>query len=139
MNTNIYTSRSRIVITCSKRLSPYLEQEVKELGFDLERVFATGVELFGTVNDCIRLNLNLRCASQVHYSLLEFDAKNPDELYRTLSDYAWENIIRKDGYFSVTCNVDTPTINNTMFVNVKVKDAIVDRIRTKTSERPNSG
>ena len=139
MNSNIFTSRSRIVITCSKRLSPYLEQEVKELGFDLERVFTTGVELFGTVNDCIRLNLNLRCASQVHYSLLEFDAKNPDELYRTLSDYAWENIIKEDGYFSVTCNVDTPTINNTMFVNVKVKDAIVDRIRAKTSTRPNSG
>ncbi|HZB13823.1 MAG TPA: class I SAM-dependent RNA methyltransferase [Chryseolinea sp.] len=139
MNTNIYTSRSRIVITCSKRLSPYLEQEVKELGFELERVFATGVELFGTMNDCVRLNLNLRCASQVHYSLLEFPAKNPDELYRTLSEYSWENIIKNDGYFSVTCNVDTPSINNTMFVNVKVKDAIVDRIRSKASTRPNSG
>ncbi|WP_276370296.1 class I SAM-dependent RNA methyltransferase [Chryseolinea sp. H1M3-3] len=139
MNQDIYTSRSRIIITCSKRLSPFLEQEVKELGFELESVFATGVELFGTVNDCIRLNLNLRCASQVHYSLLEFPAKNPDELYRTLSDYAWENILAKDGYFSVTCNVDHPTINNTMFLNVKVKDAIVDRIRNKTSQRPNSG
>lgn len=139
MNTNIYTSRSRIVITCSKRLSPYLEQEVRDLGYEIERVFPTGIELFGTVNDCIRLNLNLRCASQVHYSVLEFKAKNPDELYRTLSEYPWENIIDKDGYFSVTCNVDTPSINNTMFVNVKVKDAIVDRIRAKTSKRPNSG
>ena len=139
MNTNIYTSRSRIVITCSKRLSPYLEQEVRDLGYEIERVFPTGLELFGTVNDCIRLNLNLRCASQVHYSILEFKAKNPDELYRTLSEYSWENIIDKDGYFSVTCNVDTPSINNTMFVNVKVKDAIVDRIRAKTSKRPNSG
>lgn len=139
MTTNIYTSRSRIVITCSKRLAPYLEQEVKDLGFELERVFATGVELFGTVNDCIKLNLNLRCASQVHYSLLEFPAKHPDELYRILSEYPWENILSKEGYFSVTCNVDTPSINNTMFVNVKVKDAIVDRIRSKSGKRPNSG
>jgi 23S rRNA G2445 N2-methylase RlmL len=139
MTTNIYTSRSRIVITCSKRLASYLEQEVKDLGFELERVFATGVELFGTANDCIRLNLNLRCASQVHYSLLEFPAKSPDELYRTLSEYPWENIISKEGYFSVTCNVDTPSINNTMFVNVKVKDAIVDRIRGKSGKRPDSG
>jgi 23S rRNA G2445 N2-methylase RlmL len=139
MNKSIYTERSRIVITCSKRLSPYLDREVQALGYEIERVFATGVELFGTVNDCIRLNLNLRCASQVHYSLLEFPAKNADEVYRTLSEYAWENLITKDGYFSVTCNVDTPTINNTMFVNVKVKDAIVDRIRSKTTKRPDSG
>lgn len=139
MKTDIYNDRSRIVITCSKRLSPYLEKEVQELGFELERVFATGVELFGTVNDCIRLNLNLRCASQVHYSLLEFPAKNADEVYRILADYPWENLLAKDGYFSVTCNVDNTTINNTMFVNVKVKDAIVDRIRSKTSVRPNTG
>jgi 23S rRNA G2445 N2-methylase RlmL len=139
MNTDIFTSRSRIVITCSKRLAPYLEQDVRELGFEIERTFATGVELFGTGNDCIRLNLNLRTASQVHYSLLEFKPKNPDELYRTLSEFHWEKIISKDGYFSVTCNVDHPTINNTMFLNVKVKDAIVDRIRSETGKRPNSG
>ena len=139
MDRSIYTDRSRIVITCSKRLSPYLNSEVQELGYEVERVFATGVELFGTVNDCIRLNLNLRCASQVHYSLLEFQAKNADEVYRILSEYAWEKLIKEDGYFSVTCNVDNPTINNTMFVNVKVKDAIVDRIRAKTFKRPDSG
>ena len=139
MNKTIYTERSRIVITCSKRLSTYLNDEVQALGFEVERVFATGVELFGTVNDCIKLNLNLRCASQVHYSLLEFPAKNADEVYRTLSDYAWEKLLKSDGYFSVTCNVDNPTINNTMFVNVKVKDAIVDRIRSQTSRRPDSG
>jgi putative N6-adenine-specific DNA methylase len=120
-------------------LSTYLNEEVQALGFEVERVFATGVELFGTVNDCIKLNLNLRCASQVHYSLLEFPAKNADELYRTLSEFKWENLIKSDGYFSVTCNVDNPTINNTMFVNVKVKDAIVDRIRSKSSRRPDSG
>ncbi len=139
MNKSIYTERSRIVVTCSKRLSTYLNDEIQALGFEVERVFATGVELFGTVNDCIKLNLNLRCASQVHYSLLEFPAKNADELYRTLSEFAWEKLIKSDGYFSVTCNVDNATINNTMFVNVKVKDAIVDRIRSKTSKRPDSG
>ena len=29
----------------------------------------------------------------------------------------------KDGYFSVTSTVDHPTINNSLFANVKVKDA----------------
>jgi len=109
------------------------------LGFKPERVFKTGVELSGTLTDCIRLNLNLRCASQVLFSLKEFRADNADDLYKTLIDYPWENILEVDGYFSISSNVDNPTINNSLFANVKVKDAIVDRFRNRTGERPNSG
>ena len=89
--------------------------------------------------DCIRLNLNLRCASQVHYSLKEFRAEHPEELYNVLVRMPWENILNNTAYISVTCTVDQLTVNNEMFVNVKVKDAIVDKLRRETSVRPNSG
>jgi 23S rRNA G2445 N2-methylase RlmL len=134
-----FNQPSRIIITCNKRLSPFLQKEVTELGFKIERPFQTGVELRGTLNDCIRLNLNLRCASQVLYSIKSFPCNSPEELYYTLSQVQWENIFSKDGYFSVTSNVDNPTINNSLFANVKVKDAIVDRFREKTTVRPDSG
>lgn len=134
-----FRQTSRIVITCNKRLAPYLQQEVEELSFFPERTFQTGVELQGTINDCIKLNLNLRCASQVLYSLKEFKAKDADQLYSHLVNYPWENVLDASGYFSVTSNVSNPTINNELFVNVKVKDAIVDRMRKQTGKRPNSG
>ena len=130
---------SRVIITCNKRLSPVLEAEVRELGFVPERVFATGIELQASLRDCIRLNLNLRSASQVHYSLKQFRVRNPDELYREVLRLPWETIIAGDGYFSVTSHVDHFTVNNPLFVNVKIKDAIVDRFRKETGERPNSG
>jgi len=135
----LFTTASRIIITCNKRLMPFLQQEIQELGFPIVRSFQTGIELEGTINDCMRLNLNLRCASQVLYSLKEFPCNNPQQVYDVLSDIAWEEIFTLDGYFSVTSNVDHPSINNSLFANVKVKDAIVDRFRTKTGERPNSG
>ncbi|GIL22142.1 MAG: RNA methyltransferase [Bacteroidota bacterium] len=135
----IFTTPSRIIITCSKRLAPYLEQEVRELGFEPTRTFITGVELTGTVNDCIKLNLNLRCASQVLYSLKQFRCNGPDDLYETLIRYPWETLLTSDGYFSVTSNATHFTVNNDMFVNVKVKDAIADRMRRETMRRPNSG
>jgi 23S rRNA G2445 N2-methylase RlmL len=135
----IFTITSRIIITCSNRLSPYLQKEVMVLGFTPERIFKTGVELQGTLKDCIKLNLNLRCASQVLFSVKEFTAVNADALYKTLLDFEWENIIAPDGYFSITSNVDNETITNNLFANVKVKDAIVDRFRNKTGQRPNSG
>jgi 23S rRNA G2445 N2-methylase RlmL len=135
----IFEITSRIIVTCSNRLSPYLEKEVTELGFKPERIFKTGVELQGTLQDCIRLNLNLRCASQVLFSVKEFTAFNADALYKALLEFEWENIIAAEGYFSITSNVDNETITNNLFANVKVKDAIVDRFRNKTGQRPNSG
>ena len=134
-----FTVSSRIIITCSNRLSPFLEKEVRELGFVPVRQFKTGIELQGTLTDCIRLNLNLRCASQVLFSLKEFNADNADQLYKVLIDFPWETVIAVDGYFSVSGNVSNPTINNELFANVKVKDAIVDRFRNKTGQRPDSG
>ncbi len=136
---DVFNTKSKIIITCNKRLSVYLKQEVEDLGFTIKRFFSTGVELEGTVNDCIPLNLNLRCASQVLYSIASFDARNPGELYNRLMEIEWENLIAFDGYFSVTSNVNNEYITTPLFANVKVKDAVVDRIKDKKGIRPNSG
>lgn len=135
----VFHTDSKIIITCNKRLSPYLQQEVEELGFKPVRVFQTGVELLGTVTDTIPLNLNLRCASQILYSLKSFTAANPQELYDSLVKIEWEKLIDFSGYFSVTSNVNNEHILTPLFANVKVKDAIVDRIKTAKGIRPNSG
>lgn len=129
----------RLIITCNKRLSPFLQQEIEELGFKIIRTFSTGIELTGTLHDCIRLNLNLRCASQVLFSLTSFPCNSPTELYIAASKIQWETIFVQNGYFSVTSTVDHPAINNSLYANVKLKDAIVDRFREKMNERPNSG
>lgn len=136
---SLFTITAPITITCNKRLSPYLEQEVRELGFEVEEAFVTGVRLQGTINDCIRLNLNLRCASQVLFSLDSFEANHPDDIYHNLLDLAWEDLLPDPGYFSVTSNVLHDTINNSMFANLRVKDAIVDRLREVRGVRPETG
>ncbi len=136
---NVFSLTSRIIITCSNRLSVYLQQEVAALGFVPARVFKTGVELSGTMADCIQLNLNLRCASQVLFSIHEFNADNANQLYDNLVKMEWETIIPAEGYFSISSNVSNPTITNNLFANVKVKDAIADRFREKTGSRPDSG
>jgi len=135
----VFHTESKVIITCNKRLSPYLQKEVEELGFKPTRVFQTGIELQATVNDCIALNLNLRCASQVIYLLKGFTAADPKELYDGLVQIEWENLIDFTGYFSVTSNVNNEHITTPLFANVKVKDAIVDRIKDKKGIRPNSG
>jgi putative N6-adenine-specific DNA methylase len=136
---SLYTTVGLITITCHKRITPYLEQEVRDLGFKIENSFVTGVRLKGSINDCIKLNLNLRCASQVLYSLKQFTARDATDVYNHLLSHPWEDILPDDGYFSITSNVNNDTINNSMFANLRVKDAIIDRLRDKKGIRPSTG
>lgn len=136
---NLFTEKAEIIITCHKRIAPYLETEVKHLGFTIDESFITGVKITGSIKDCIKLNLNLRCASQVLYSLKSFRADNADDIYNELKKYPWENILPDPGYFSITSNVKNPTINNSMFANLRVKDAVVDRLREVRGSRPETG
>ncbi|CAM3899690.1 class I SAM-dependent RNA methyltransferase [Mucilaginibacter galii] len=136
---NVFQDKSKIIITCNKRLSGYLQQEVEALGYKVTRTFQTGVELLGTINDCIPLNLNLRCASQILYLLHSFEAADPQRLYNELVQLEWEKLIDFSGYFSITSNVNNEHILTPLYANVKVKDAIVDRIKAQKGLRPNSG
>lgn len=136
---NPFVNSSKIIVTCHKWLAPALAKEIEALGYGRYSVFQTGVELEGTMADCIKLNLNLRCASQVMYSLKAFICNDPNELYRNLVTIPWEKMLVPDGYFSVTSNVYHPTIQTNLFANLRVKDAIVDRMRDTTQQRPSTG
>lgn len=139
INMDIFKITRKITVTCNNRLSAYLQEEIESLGFTISKRYATGVELEGTLQDCIKLNLNLFCASQVLFSIKKFKANNADELYQQVLQIAWENIIPHDGYFTVSSHVYNDTILTPLFANVKVKDAIVDKIKSKVGTRPNSG
>jgi len=136
---NVFTTKAAVIITCHKRIVDYLEKEIIELGFKVEDKFITGIRINATVNECIWLNVNLRCASQVLYGLQSFLAKDADSIYDHLKSYPWENLFTANSYFSITSNVNNPTINNSLYANLRVKDAIVDRCKEKLGVRPNTG
>jgi putative N6-adenine-specific DNA methylase len=135
----MYNTASKIIVTCNRKLSAYLEKEIIALGYTPVKVFLTGVELQGTMQDCIKLNLHLRCASQVLLSIKEFYCDHPEDLYDAVLDINWTSIITPETYFSITSNVFHDSINNGMYANVKVKDAIVDVFKDKGLERPSTG
>lgn len=98
-----------------------------------------GIATEGTMNDTLRLNLLLRTGQRVLFLIKEFTAGDADALYREVSKIAWEDYIAEDGYICVTSSVDNPAIRDSRYANVKVKDAVVDRIKEKRGKRPDSG
>jgi putative N6-adenine-specific DNA methylase len=130
---------STIRVTCAHGLAACLARELEALGHEPQRSDRTGVEFTGTLNEAMRLNLQLRTALHVLYRLKSFRCHSPDELYRATRAIAWDEIIAPDSYLTVNSFVDHPSINNTMFANVRVKDAIVDRVAERYGRRPDSG
>ncbi|MHC4726440.1 MAG: THUMP domain-containing class I SAM-dependent RNA methyltransferase [Planctomycetota bacterium] len=131
--------RSTILITCSAGLVDYVRREVQDLGYRSGECHKTGLEVEGDLYDTMRLNLYLRTAHNVLFLLKRFKCKDPDELYRNARDIAWEEIISPREYVCVVGRVNTAFVDNSMYANLKVKDAIVDRVTRKTGSRPDSG
>lgn len=131
--------RRKVFVTCKDRSVSYLEKEIRELGFVPEAVSRTGVELKASMEDCMDLNLHLRTASHVLFEIRSFYLRNADDIYRRVKSISWEDYLDVDGYFSVNSVVENESVTTPLIVNVKVKDAIVDRFRELYGRRPDSG
>ncbi|MGE4265907.1 MAG: class I SAM-dependent RNA methyltransferase [Deferribacterales bacterium] len=134
-----FDKKSEILITCPKEIPQYLEKELKELGFPVIYTRKAAVATEGTLNDCIFLNMHIRTGHRVLWCLDKYRIQNPDVLYKNGRKLPWEEIIPQKGYFSVSASVLNDTIKDTRFASYKLKDAIVDRMREKTGNRPDSG
>jgi putative N6-adenine-specific DNA methylase len=128
-----------IVITCSPHASPWLAEEIKSLAYPVKSRGLLEVSTQGNLEDCMYLNLHLRTAHRVLLQLRRFRAAHPNQLYRQLHKIKWEDYIPADAYFSVGSYVKNPNIRDTRFANLRVKDAIVDRLQQKYGRRPDSG
>lgn len=132
-------ARSKILVSCPKGLSSFLAREIFSRGFPVTSETASGVMTEGTFEDTLRLNLFLRTGHRVLYYLEDFMARNPGDLYHGMSRIHWEDYIPADGYLCVSSSVYHESIRDSRYANMKCKDAIVDRIRTKCGRRPDSG
>lgn len=134
-----FNQKGKVFITCKDRSVMYLEQEVRELGFVPKEITRTGLEIIASLEDCMDLNLHLRTASHVLYEIKSFYLRNAEDIYRRFKAIPWEEYLDVDGYFSVNSVVENESVTTPLIVNVKVKDAIVDRFRELKGRRPDSG
>jgi len=139
MRTMDIYKKETLVITCAQGAADYLRQEVEQLGYTVQSTSDTRIEITASLHDAMRLNLMLRTGVNVLCLLKQFSCENPDKLYQEVVSFPWEDYITPSEYLSVVSRVNTPTINNSVFVSQKVKDAIVDRVSEKCGSRPNSG
>ncbi|MEO6167455.1 MAG: class I SAM-dependent RNA methyltransferase [Chitinophagales bacterium] len=135
----LFAEQRTILISTSPHITPYVKEELSALNYPAIDEGFTTVETKGTFEDAIRLNLHLRTAVHVYFLVEKFIATTIEELYQKTTAIEWEKILREDGYFSVHNVTNHEEVANTMFLNLRVKDAIADRFMKTLEKRPDSG
>ena len=119
-----------------KGLEPLLAEELIALGAGNTEILNRGVSFDGGRALMYRVNLASRLALRVLLPILRFEASNSDTLYRKLRRFEWSRYLDNRMTFAIDPVVHSPHFKNSQYVAQKVKDAIVDQFRDKTSLRP---
>lgn len=132
----------QIVATCTAGLEPILEKEIRSLG-TLSGISATDirpgrqiVSFRGDATALYAANLHLRTAILVLRPLRNFVARSTDELYRQAIAYPWETLLDPSATFAISSSVHSRDFPHSQYATLKLKDAVVDRLRERTGRRP---
>ena len=122
--------------TCPKGSEALLADELKAMGAAGVRQVRAGASFTGDLATAYRACLWSRVASRVLLRLARFPMEDADDLYAAVADIPWEDHVSPDGTIAVDFVGLAPGIRDTRFGAVRVKDAIVDRLRDKFGRRP---
>jgi len=125
-----------LFLTCPKGLEGLLAEEATALGLQETREHTSTIRGSADMETAYRLCLWSRLANRVLLVLKRFPMKDAEDLYHGVHDIEWADHLEPDGTLAVEFSGHGSGIDNTHFGALKVKDAIVDRLRTADGSRP---
>ena len=114
-----------------------LAKELTQLGAQAVKVGVRHVSYLGDKGFMYKANMGLRTAIKILKPIATFKVINETELYNKINALPWEDYLKSDGTLAVGATLNGDTFTHSQYVSLKTKDAIVDRFRDKTGERPN--
>lgn len=140
---NLWTDPTTLAVTCGRGIVPYLRQELEALGYEILGANDTmvGIRAKNACRDILRLNLCLRTAQRVLWPFVqETRCRNLDDLYRLAVNAPWEQVLDVgESFFVNNATRNVEAVVDTRMPTLKLKDAIVDRMRDRCGRRPNIG
>ncbi|WP_132999137.1 bifunctional 23S rRNA (guanine(2069)-N(7))-methyltransferase RlmK/23S rRNA (guanine(2445)-N(2))-methyltransferase RlmL [Luteimonas arsenica] len=122
--------------SCGKGLEYLLADELVALGCARATATVAGVNVEGELADAQRAVMWSRLASRVLWPLAEFYCDSEDALYRNVAALPWATHLAPGRTLSVDARVAGDAITHARYAAQRVKDAVVDTLRTETGARP---
>ncbi len=95
-----------------------------------------GISLAAPISGAMALNLHSRIASRVLLQMAQAPYRQEEDLYKLASGLAWEDWFTSKQTLRVDVTAHRSPLKSLNFATLKIKDAIVDRLRDVTGDRP---
>lgn len=114
-----------------------LADELLELGAQNIEKGVRSVSFVGDKGFMYKANLGLRTAIKILKPIHSFYIRNEEDLYKHINEMPWENYLKPTGSLAIDATVHSHLFSHSLFIAQKSKDAIVDRFRDQSGQRPN--
>lgn len=129
-------TRAVFFVTCAPGIERLLYREIKELRLAKPEQQVGGVQFHGTLADAWLANLWLRTAVRVLMRVARFEARTADALYEGATAVDWGQFITAEQSLVVDAQTKDSTLDHSLFVAQRIKDAVVDQFRARDGVRP---
>lgn len=126
----------RLVVKTLYGLEEILSKELLALGGREIKKLNRAVSVVGDLGYVYKINLALRTGLRVLLPLAEFQMEDVEHYYQELLAIPWEEHFDVNTTFAVDVVGRNELLNHSSFAGLKAKDAIVDRFRDRTGDRP---
>lgn len=114
-----------------------LANELIQLGAQDVNTGVRNVSFVGDKGFMYKANLALRTAIKILKPIHSFKVKNEQDLYDQIYKMDWAPYLKPTGTLAVDATINSTVFTHSLYIAQKTKDAIVDKFRNTTGERPN--
>ncbi len=125
-----------IIAKTFEGLESVLADEIAILGGGEIEILNRAVKFQGDMALVYKANLWLRTALRIIIPFKKFKVKNADDLYNAVKSIYWQQYLTPEMTIAVDSSINSSPFNHANFVALRVKDAIVDRMRDDLGKRP---
>lgn len=123
--------------TCPRGLEALLAQELTALGAEEAETAAGGVVFKGDWGLVYRANLYSRLATRILLRVSAGKYQNEADVYQGALAVYWQRWFEPSRTIAVKVVAVNSPLKSLNFITLKIKDAICDRFREETGQRPN--
>ena len=114
-----------------------LANELIQLGAQDVKKGIRNVSFSGDKGFMYKCNLALRTAIKILKPIETFRVSSEQDLYTKIYNMSWDQYLKPTGTLAIDATIHSELFTHSLYIAQKSKDAIVDKFRDTTGQRPN--